>query len=82
MNVSHSAGFRARLKYTGVCCNVEQFVLTCVLQGAVCYSQGCLLWAGMVLQRLRFCILLENVVAMLVSVVIKDVWNLTLIPRI
>lgn len=42
MNVSHSSGFGARLKYAGACYNVEQFVLPvshrvlCAIPRAVC----------------------------------------------
>lgn len=45
MNVSHSAGFRARLKYANVFCEVEQFVSPVSHNCAVFCSQGCSLWA-------------------------------------
>lgn len=45
MNVSHSAGFRARLKYAGVFCEVEQFVSPASHNCTVCCSWGCLPWA-------------------------------------
>lgn len=67
MNVSHLASLKAGLKCAGVCCDVEQFVLP-VLHTVLCecllYSQGCLLWAGLLLQSLKSCILLESIVAM------------------
>lgn len=48
MNATHLAGFRRRLKYAGICCNVEQFVLPvshrvlCAIPRAVCHE---LVWS-------------------------------------
>lgn len=49
MNATHLAGLRARLKYVGICSNVEQFVLPvshrvlCAIPRAICHEleQSC-----------------------------------------